>query len=94
MIGGDAKGSRIVHELAGAAGHAEPDPGASAAHLTRPRTVITTAVELRTGRLGMPSWLGGGRDSLEESFAQMMAELARAAEEEEEDNGSDSSDGS
>ena len=94
VIGGDAKGSHIVHELAGAARHAESDPGASAAHLTRPRTVITTAVELRTGRLGMPSWLRGGRDSLEESFAQMMAELARAAEEEEDSGSSSSSDGS
>lgn len=93
VIGGDAKGSHIVHELAGAAGHAESDPGASAAHPPGPRTVITTAVELRTGRLGMPSWLRGGRDSLEESFAQIMAELARAAEEEEDNGGDGSSDG-
>lgn len=93
VIGGDAKGSHIVHELAGAAGHAESDPGASAARPPGPRTVITTAVELRTGRLGMPSWLRGGRDSLEESFAQIMVELARAAEGEE-DNGDGSSDGS
>ena len=87
VIGGDAKGSHIVHDLAGAAGYVKPEPGASAAYPPKPRTVITTAVDLRTGRLGMPSWLRGGRDSLEESFAQIMAELAQAAEEEEEEDG-------
>lgn len=82
VIGGDAKGSHIVHELAAAAaGHAEPEPGAADAHTLKPRTVVTTTVDLRTGRLGMPSWLGGGNsDSLRESFAQIMAELAQAAE--------------
>ena len=83
VIGGDVKGSHIVHELAGAAGHAEPEPGATDAHTSKPCTVVTTTVDLRTGRLGMPSWLGGSSsssDSLRESFAQMMAELAQAAE--------------
>ena len=91
VIGGDAKGSHIVHELAGAAGYTEPEPGATAAHTSKPRTVVTTTVDLRTGRLGMPSWLGGSSnsDSLRESFAQIMAELAQAAEEVE-----DGSDGS
>ena len=92
VIGGDAKGSHIVHELAGAAEYAKPEPGASAAHPPKPRTVITTAVDLRTGRLGMPSWMRGGRDSLRESFAQIMAELAQAAEEEEYGSSSSSRD--
>ena len=80
VIGGDAKGSHIVHELAGAAEPPKPGSGVSDARPTELRTVITTGVDLRTGRLGMLSGLRGGRDSLRESFAQIMAELAQAAE--------------
>ena len=65
VIGGDAKGSRIMHELA---------EGANVS-----ATMVTTIVRLKTRRLGILPGMYRSKP-YKESFVQIMNDLARVAE--------------
>ena len=78
IIGGDAKGSHIIHALEDA--KPEHRTGAPA-----PSTRITTTVRLRAGRLGYLSRVRlGSMDAIRESFANIITGLVRAAEDQKE----------
>ena len=107
VIGGDAKGSYILHELAEAGGADDPGPDHVARHQAaadqaedenddhkgglgsqgherahaapgRPRTVLTTTIRIRTGRLSALSDARRVR-SYQESFLRIIHDLARAS---------------
>ena len=89
VIGGDAKGSHIVHELAdgrgnnGGGGYSDGvshPTGHAANAAANAATVITTTVSLKTGRLSILSGIRTGGRSDRESFVRIMNDLVRVAE--------------